>query len=345
MGTTLAQQMRESLALVIPVWFAPEMPPEQMRALLGKTLADCELFVQPAHLALVVDGCPQAETPAREAAADFAARVGEAPLVIVKSTNEGQGGAVCYGFEYYLRHTNLHCLCARDADGDHDIYDLPQLFRHLQRMLAGRSDDLAYVLGQRGALDRPMGFARGEYELLLNELTLLAVRWHLGRQGQAPDLRACQLLPGPPDFQSGYKLYTRGTADLFVQSLREAEAREPEVKPLRWGVQFISTVDLLCRGAAAGSVYRLTYDEQPQSSFENADNRLVAYGQQFVWLYRHLGVPAALGLAWWDEAMLRTTWNTTPGGWEELLAIRELLGRQVWPGEPVPPPPARGEMF
>lgn len=345
MTQTLSRQMRDHLALAIPVWFSPEMPPARMRELLGQTLADCELFLQPQHIALVVDGCPQAEEPTRQAAADFARRVGETPLVLTKSNNEGQGGAVCCGFEHYLAQTGVQYLASRDADGDHDVYDLPQLFRHLRLIEARERTDHAFVLGQRGSLHRPMGLARGEYERLLNEVTLLAVRWALAREGQAPDLRYCQRLPEPPDFQSGYKLYTRRTAEAFVHSLREADATHPEAQVLRWGIQFLSTVDLLMQGAVAGSVYRLTYDEQPQSSFENADNRLLAYGQQFVWLYRRLQIPLSVGLAWWDEAILRTNWSTAPGGWEELLAIRAYLGEQVWPGEALPRAPGRHVMF
>lgn len=345
MPSTLSQQMHASLALVVPVWFSPDMPPTQMTALLSNMLADCELFLRPAHIALVVDGCPQAEAPTHAAAAHFAARVGEPPLVLCKSNNEGQGGAVCYGVEHYLQTSDLSYFTSRDADGDHDIYDLPQLFRHLRLIEERERTDNTFVLGQRGSLTRPMGQARGEYERLLNELTLLAVRWSLAREGQVPDLRYCERLPAPPDFQTGYKLYTRRTAKTFVQALREADAAEPEMKVLRWGIQFISTVELLCTGARAGSVYRLTYDEQPQTSFENADNRLVAFGQQFVWLYRRLGIPLEVGLQWWDEAMLRTEWATTPGGWEELSAIRRHLTEQLWPSASAPEAPGRHVMF
>jgi hypothetical protein len=343
---TLAADMRAHLGLVIPVWFAADLPPAQMTALLHQTLADCELFLEPAHIALVVDGCPPAVAPTRQAAEQFAARAGEPPLVLVKENNEGQGGAVCYGFEHYLQHTTLPYLCSRDADGDHDIYDLPQLYRRLKQMQSEvQTPELTWVLGQRGDLHRPMGFARGQYEALLNELTIRAVSWALGREGRAPDLRGCRRLPGPPDFQSGYKVYTRLTAGLMASALRRAAAADPAARVLRWGIQFISTVELLLAGAAVGSVYRLTYDQQPQTTFENADNHLVAYGQQFVWLYRRLQVPPEVGLPWWDEAMLESLWATVPGGWEELLAIRELLGREVWPGHIMPPPPPRQVFF
>jgi hypothetical protein len=342
---TLSQQMRGKLACAIPVWFAPDMPPQQMTELLSLTLADCELFMHPEHIALVVDGCCQAEAPTQAAAEQFAQRVGRPPLVLVKEKNEGQGGAVCFGLEHFLTQTDVPYLCSRDADGDHDIYDLPQMFRLLLEMQEAEGTDEVLVLGQRGSLHRPMGFARGEYERLLNEITLLAVRWAMAKNDTAPDLRYCQRLPEPPDFQSGYKLYTRSTAEAFVRSLRTADEQAPELKVLRWGIQFISTVDLLSRRAVAGSVYRLTYDQQPQSTFENADNRLVAYGQQFVWLYRRLQIPAEVGLRWWDEAILRTLWADTPGGWDELLAIRQHLGEELWPGTQLPPAPQRHVMF
>lgn len=343
--TTLSQHMRQSLGLVVPVWFAPDMPPDDMRRVLGQTLADSEFFLDPAHLVLVVDGCAHAEAPAEQAAEEFAARAGAAPVVLCKDLNEGQGGAVCFGFEWLMEHTPVAHFASRDADGDHDIYDLPQLFRLLTRMQEIEGSDLAYVLGQRGSLHRPMGFARGEYEWLLNELTVQAVRYEMAREGAAPDLRYCQLLPGPPDFQSGYKVYTRRTAELFVGALREADLREPAAKVLRWGIQFISTVELLLAGAAAGSLYRLTYDQQPQTTFENADNRLIAYGQQFIWLFRRLQTPLSVALRWWDEAIQQMQWGTTPGGWEELLAMRRHVAQSVWPGEELSAPPTRHLMF
>ncbi len=343
--TTLAETMRQSLGLVIPVWFAPDMPPDEMRRLLSNTLADSELFLAPAHLALVVDGCPQAESATRQVADEFAARVGAAPVVLCKEPNEGQAGAVCHGFEWLMAHTDLPYLASRDADGDHDLYDLPQLFRLLRRMQEIEQSDLVYVLGQRGSLHRPMGLARGEYEWLLNELTVRALSYELGREGHAPDLRYCSLLPGPPDFQSGYKAYTRRTAEIFVRGLRDADRHEPEARPLRWGIQFISTVELLLAGAAAGSLYRLTYDEQPQTTFEHADNRLISYGQQFVWLFRRLRTPLGVALAWWDEAIQQMLWGTLPGGWEELLAMRRHVARQVWPEQELPAPPQRHTYF
>ncbi|NPV45641.1 MAG: hypothetical protein HPY69_01680 [Armatimonadetes bacterium] len=337
--------MRDSLGMVVPVWYAPDMPAERMRELLTHTLGDCELFLRPEHIVLVVDGCPQAEAPARHAAAEFAARAGSEPLVVVQPGNEGQGGAVCRGFEHLLRESRVRYLCARDADGDHDIYDLPQLFRLLVQMEEIEGHDRVAVLGQRGDLHRPMGFARGQYEALLNEITLRAVGWAMAQRGQCPDLRYCRRLPGPPDFQSGYKLYTRATAEAFVSALRTAESAQPDQQVLRWGIQFVSTVELLLAGTVFGSVYRLTYDEQPQTSFEHADNRLLAYGRQFVWLYRRLTVPMDLGLRWWDEAILAVHWATVPGGWQELLHIRDYLARECWPQTAAPPPPRRHLMF
>ena len=342
---TLSQTMRQSLGLAIPVWFSPDMPSDQMARTLAATIADSELFMDPAHLVLVVDGCPQAEAPTRQAADEFAQRAGAAPVVLCKELNEGQGGAVRYGFQWLMEHTPVEYLASRDADGDHDIYDLPQLFRQLVHMQELEESDLVYVLGQRGSLHRPMGYARGEYEWLLNELTVQAVRYEMGREGRIPDLRYCQLLPGPPDFQSGYKAYTRRTAELFVKALNQAEEREPQVRPARWGIQFISTVELLLAGAAAGSVYRLTYDEQPHTTFEDADNRLIAYGQQFVWLFRRLQTPLAVALGWWDEAIRQMQWGTVPGGWEELLKMRSHIAGKVWPGQNLPAPPRRHLMF
>ena len=282
---TLAQGMRQRVGATIAVWFPDSLSPEAILTQIERTLDDSELFVAPRNIVLVVDGCPQAEGPARDAAQAFRERCGEAPLVIAKPNNEGQGGAVCCGIEALLAAGEVEYIACRDGDGDHDIYDLPPMFRLLRSIAAHESTDNAYVIGSRGSLHRPMGFARGEFEAIINRVKVTAVNAHLAAQachseaaapahgchseeaalatdeesrrsaavgtpkandeiphpcgvrndrasgvrsdrpgGVAIDERYTALQGDVPDFQSGYKLYTRRTAQVTAEALRQAHA-------------------------------------------------------------------------------------------------------------------------
>jgi len=342
---TLAARMRESLGTTIAVWFPESMDPDEMAAQIARTLDDSELFCRPCNIVLVVDGCPAAVQPTRRAAEEFRARCSEAPVVIEKGNNEGQGGAVCCGIEYLLARADVQYIGCRDGDGDHDIYDLPPMFRLLQSIEAHENTDNAFVVGCRGSLHRPMGFARGEFERILNRVKMTALNACLAAEGRAVDERYCALQGDEPDFQSGYKLYTRRTANIAASGLRRAHAAQPERKPLRWGVQFISSAELLLSGAITGAIHRLTYDDQPQSTFEGKHNYAEAYGRQIAWLYDRLGTPPAAGIAWIDAAIMRSQYGTVEGGWQELLALRRYVIEACFTGQSPLAPPRRGEML
>ena len=240
--------MRHDLGMTIPVWFPPHCPLDRCRAYLRRTLDDVELFAHPANVVLVVDGCPRAVEPTQEAAAEVRVRSGASPQVAIKVQNEGQGGAVAFGLERLLGVPQLRYFCARDADGDHDIYDVPPMLRRL-RELEAEAGERVWVLGSRADLHRPMGYARGELETVLNEVTVEA----LTTAGSPPLLTACRVYGHYPDLQSGFKLYNRWSARVTAGSLRDAAAREPQKLPLRWGVQFISTAQLLREGGVGRS--------------------------------------------------------------------------------------------
>jgi hypothetical protein len=338
---TLSALARERLGMTLAVWFPADMPAADALGFLRQTLDDVELFVRPEHCALVVDGCPTAVEPARDAAREVARRCGGAePPVVVNEVNEGQGGAVACGLEWLLENPPVQYLCTRDSDGDHDIYDVPQLLRRVLEVEDQEGTDAVFGVGARGDLHRPMGYARGELEGVLNEVTLTA----LTAAGYAPRLQHCRLHGPWPDLQSGFKLYTRRTAGLAARSLREAHLREPEILPLRWGVQFVTTTELLRDGAIPVTHHRLTYDQQPQTTFEGADDLARAYGVQIAWLMRRLQMPPERAWPILDAALCATLYATTPGGWETLLALREYVAREAWDDAP-PLEPRRGAMF
>ena len=126
MRNVLSRRLRRELGMT------PSGSPRTELTALGylrQTLDDAELFVDPRNIVLVVDGCPWAIDPVRRAAEEMQERCGSAPCVDVQEPNLGQGGAVARGLEVLADTTEVRYLCTRDVDGDHDLYDLPQLAR------------------------------------------------------------------------------------------------------------------------------------------------------------------------------------------------------------------------
>lgn len=337
---TLSARMREAAGMTIAVWAPPDEPPASTLSLLVRTLDDVELFIDPRNVVLVVDGSPAAEAPAHEAAQIVRARAGSSPRVDCRQANEGQGGAVLRGLEALLGAPGINYLCTRDMDGDHDIYDVPQLYRRLEELVEQEGAGNAFVVGARESLHRPMGYARGEFETVLNEVTVCA----LTAAGHPPDLTRCRSYAGYPDFQTGFKMYTRHSAQTVVEALRAAQAEHPRELPLRWGVQFITTLELLLSGATPAQVCRLTFDEQPKTTFEGLADLPRAYGCQIAWLLRRLSLSPEMAWPIVDGALCATLFATTPGGWEIIGLLREYVADRVW-GLPAPPAPRRGFMF
>ena len=339
---TAAERMRACLGSMVPVWFPEQMSPECMFRYLSGTLADCELVVDPSRMVLVVDGCPHAEAPTRRAAEELAERAGTHPQVIVKKSNSGKGGAVCTGFERLLEDDAVEALSTRDADGDHDIWDLPQLFGLFETARGSVGDDV-FVVGGRASLARPLGFARAQLERLLNRLTIDAVNAHLAGAGSCVDERFTARYGHAPDFQSGYKLYSRSAARVAIEAVGAAHAAAPELRVPWWGVEFVPTVELLLRGFTPASLHRLTWDGQPQTTFDDG-NLAHVYAVQIAWLFERLGLPAAVAMPLLDNALTACDYVTVRGGPEAIAALRREVIERVCPGWDRDLP-GRGEVF
>lgn len=340
---TTAEKMRRSVGSVIPVWFSESASAEQMYRFLSGTLADAELFADPARLVLVVDGCPRAEEPTRRAAEEFAARAGAEPRLIVNEVNGGKGDAVCTGFERLLADESVEALNVRDADGDHDIYDLPQLFRLFETVRAQIGSDRLFALGCRASLTRPMGFARGELEQVLNRVTIDAVNAKLAPSGGAVDERFTARYGREPDFQSGYKLYSREAAATLIEVLRAADAAAPQQRVMHWGVEFIPTTELLLRGFVPAALQRVTWDGQPQTTFDDSDIAY-AYSRQISWLFERLDLPATVAMPLLENALINCPYVAAKGGAEQIAKLRAQVIDACYPDWSARMPDA-GEIF
>ena len=335
---------RRELGMVVPVWYPEHMPEDEMRSYLAATLADAELFLAPERVALVVDGCPRALAPTYQVAEAFAGRAGAEPQVIVKQHNEGKAAAVCEGFERLLTDENVEALAVRDADADHDIYDLPQMFRLLAQMRDQEQSEDVFVVGCRGSVTRPLGFARGALEEVLNRVTMAAVNHHLAADGRAVDERYTGRAGPFPDFQSGYKLYTRPAAQTVIEGLRAADESRPDLDVMRWGSESVTTVELLARGFIPGAIYRLTWDGQPQTTFD-AGNLLDHFARELIWIFDRLQTPFEAATVMLDNALSASEYTTAPDGEAHLAAIRERVMAGCFPDADAEPPAWGGDFI
>ncbi len=339
---TTSHRMRASVGSMIPVWFPQSMSPERMLGFLSDTLADAELVVDPSRIVLVVDGCPHAQDPAQRAADEVAERAGSRPQVIVKEQNSGKGGAVCTGLERLLEDDAVQALNIRDSDGDHDIWDLPQLFRLFETVRDRVGEDV-FAVGGRGSLGRPMGFGRGQLERLLNRLTIGAVNAVLADAGRSVDKRFTARYDRAPDFQSGYKIYSRSAARVVIDAISEAHSARPDLRVPWWGVEFVPTVELLLRGFTPAQMYRLTWDGQPQTTFDG-DDLAHAYARQIAWLFERLALPAGVAMPLLDNALTACEYVTAARGPEMIEALRREVVERVYPSWSSDLP-GRGEIF
>ena len=337
--TTLSQRMRESVGMVIPVWFCEETGEERIYELLAGTLGDTELFVQPANLLLVVDGCPVAVGATRRLHGELARAWGEAPELHVLEENLGKGGVVASAFERLLARKSLRWLSIRDADGDHSIYDLPHLFRLGEQTTAEAGTDLVIVCGRRADLRRPLGLWRGEYERLVAQVVWQGLRLALAREGRGLREQYLNAYGRTPDLQSGYKLYGRAAAQVAAEGLRREAAKHPQYNLLGWGVEVVPALEVLLQGGVWAEVQRLAYETQPQSTFDQSA-RPREYGGKLAWAMRRLDLAPAVALSLLDSILPMSALYQEAAGRQELLRLRRFVADELGldAGEAIPVP-------
>jgi hypothetical protein len=329
---------------VVSAWFPESMLRERMLSYLRLTLADVELYSQPRNVLLVVDGCPHAEGVAQQAADEVDGRAGEACRLVINADNQGKGGSVATGLQLLLDEGEVEYLVARDCDGDHDTHDAARLFRRALTVQEREQTDDLFVVGSRRSPQMSLSWARGEYELLLNRATVEACNARLAADGRWVDLRYALPDTRYPDFQSGYKLYTRRTAQANIESITAAHERDPEAEVRWWGAEFVTVTDLLLGGAIPVEVSRLSYDLQPQTTFDESD-RVHAFGRQSVWLFHHLQTPPDIARRITDNAISRSPLRTAAGLWDELVRFREYIRTGAYSDSDWGDPPLRGELL
>jgi len=311
--------LEHATAIVIPVYFHAETDAEFAHALLAETV---QLFVRevadPAAICLSVDGSAVGNT--------VAARIATATgvQVVNGARNQGKLGAARTGVQAMLPDTRWRYVALIDQDGDHFANDLLNLVRGAEHVMATVATDQVLVLGGRLSRHRPLGFLRGEQEDLANRLLLDALVYHAAITGQPLRWQFANGIDELPDFHSGYKLFTRASAQAVFAS-------EPQLAGCsdhayyRHAVEAVMTVEALLHGAVFATVNRRTYDEQPMSIFASI-NRSQLAADMIIWPCKRLDIPGHFVEQWLNNHLHRLLLGTyAPQGRNELLAIRDLV--------------------
>jgi hypothetical protein len=319
------REMVGRVGLVVPVWFSPETPEALCESLLRTTLSDWASCFEAEHVVLVVDGIPHLAELARrlsvELAAEGRARGGSSGVfrVLSPAVNQGKGGALAVGWEALLAEEQIEFIAVRDADGDHFLDDLPHLFRLGEQIVADTDEERVLVVGRRTAVHPPLGWLRGEYELAVNAILVEALQFSLARRGRV--LPRQYWAAEAPDLQSGYKLYSRAACAEALRALRTAEEERPELQPFRRGMELLPFAAVCAAGGVTGEIPRLTYFDQPVTSYGRVD-RVRFFGDPLAYALDELEVSADAARRIFDNSLARSALMTDPTGRQELLALR-----------------------
>lgn len=323
-ATAGAAALNAETGIVIPVFFPDGGGRDDIAVeLLQDTVNSClEGVDNPANVCLSVDG----EQHGADVAADLGARLGVS--VVIADSNRGKLWALRHGMQHLLSRlqlqSQLQYFAVVDADGDHFPYELQTMLRCALLLRAQEQAPEVFVLGSRRSRHRPLGFLRGEMEEIADRVLLDALHFDAAIRQQPLALEYTTATEEFPDFHSGFKLFSRSTAQaVFAQEPRFCGVGEDAY--FRHGCEAVMAVEAIRGGARLAVVARSTMNEQPVSSFGLLERtRLVA--DKIVWPCRRLEVPAEFVDQWLRNHMPRLLLPTlVPQGQQELTQIRRLV--------------------
>lgn len=326
-------QMKATTGMVIPVWYPESLPVETMEAVLAPCLVDVEPFAQAGNVIAVVDGSPQANVAAqrvRERLGNFE--------ILFNVQNQGKGGAVVSGIERLLQNPNVQFIVTRDHDNDHLANEALNLVRLAAQLQRDTGSDCVMSIGRRSSVHRHLGFVRGEYEWLMNEVVFEAVKFALAREGKTVNTQYFAAYEPVPDMQTGFKCYTRATAQLLVNALQRAARELPDLDVRRHGAEIPVIVETLLNGGTIGEVTRLAWENQPLTTYDLA-GRVQVKGTVLAWALHRCDVPLNVARQLLANAIARRLMAKEDKGLTDLLSLAnwtlEKLSR--YRGEAVPP--------
>jgi hypothetical protein len=305
--------------VVIPVYLPDRVDLERGAELLRETARSwCAQLGDPSAVCLSVDGRPFGAQVAQDVARELGAQVH------VAARNRGKLAAARYGVQLLLQDPRFHYLAIVDQDGDHFAHELPNLVLVALHVAAHAGNERVLVLGRRISRHRPMGFLRGELEEFADRVTLDALAYRAAVIGHPLRLEYVTTLDEFPDFHSGYKLFSRLSAeDVFLSEPRLSGVSEDGY--YRHACEAVMSVEALEHGAYLGVANRSTLNEQPISTFGLLNlSRLVA--DKIIWPCRRLDIPPSFARQWMANHAPRLLLNTlAPAGQEELARIQALV--------------------
>jgi len=311
--------VRHRTGIVIPVYLPEHIDTRYGETLLRETVGTyCEQVADPATICLSVDGEPFGSSVARRLAEDFGT------LICVAAVNRGKLQAVAEGVRTLSQNADLAYVAVVDQDGDHFANELLNFVRAARHVADHLGDDRILVLGRRISRHRPMGFLRGELEEFADRILLDALFYRAAIAARPLRLEYAFALEEFPDFHSGYKLFSRSTAERVFLSEPQFEGVS-EACYYRHACEAVMVVEALEHGAYLGVVNRSTLNEQPVSTFGLFDlSQLVA--DKIIWPCKRLHVPVSFVKQWMANHTPRLLLHTlAPQGKEQLARIRQLV--------------------
>jgi len=311
--------LEHETGVVIPSYFSADTDPDFGYAILRDTV---HMFVRevidPSHICVSVDGPGPALEIAQRVSQEYGIRL------VHSEQNRGKLSSVRNGMRALLQQSEVRYLAAVDQDGDHFANELLNFVRCAEHVTTTMQTDQVLVLGNRLSRHRPLGFLRGEQEELADRILLDALHYAAVVQNQPLPLQFATTIDDIPDFHSGYKFFSRRTAEaVFLGEPNLAGCDDHAY--FRHACEAVMTLEALQNGAPLAVVNRRTFDEQPISVFARLDRSLLA-ANMIIWPCKRLGVPGHFVAQWLTNHLPRLLLGTlAPQGRDELLAIRNLV--------------------
>lgn len=311
---TLAE-IKQTTGMIVPVWFPESMSEAEMARVLRPALEDVEPFAESRNVVVVVDGAPKAHEMVlalRKKLKGFE--------VLFLEENAGKGGAVAAGIERMLENASVEYIVPRDHDNDHLANDAVNLVRLAAQMRRDTGNDLVVTIGRRSSIHRHLGFVRGEYEWMINEVCFEATKFALAREGRALTTQYFAAYEMVPDMQTGFKCYTRASGKLFCQTLQGAGKLTPGLDVRRHGAEVPVLVETLLRGGTVGEVNRLAWENQPLTTYDLAA-RVQVKGAVLAWALQRTNVPPSVARQLLTNAIARRVMAKEEKGVADLLSL------------------------
>jgi glycosyltransferase involved in cell wall biosynthesis len=310
------QVLQHHTGVVIPAYLPTSIDVVQGEELLRDTVsAACAQVGHPDHICLSVDGANYGEEVAASIASELGASLAVAP------ENRGKLQAGMLGANRLLADPEIQYVILIDQDGDHFPNELVNFVRAALHLAESSGDERLMVLGQRHSLHRPLGWLRGELEILADRVLLSALRYHAAITGVPLALEYAEPVGEVPDFHSGYKLFSREVAAAVFDG-PPVLCGLGEDGAYRHAVEAVMTVRAYLHGARLGLVHRSTFNQQPVSTFELFDRHQLTI-DMIAWPCHRLGIPPAFVRQWMANVVPSLMLDTmVPEG-------REILDRVV----------------